>query len=82
MQTVELAGLAAAILTAPGKKRTMEVFGARAAEWFGLSSPDAFNTLAAIDKAVKELSSLFKLHTGVRPDIDAIMVMAESGRRM
>jgi len=71
-----LASLMASVAANEACERDMELFAQRARAWFGMDREAAEHTLkAAVDGAV-ELSSLFEVETGRRPDLSRLLADA------
>jgi HD-like signal output (HDOD) protein/GGDEF domain-containing protein len=78
VRTVELAGHAAAALTLSKPNGALAKFRRLADEWFGLSSTESGDLLAAIGEKAGEMSSLLRVSTGTAPNVQSILERADA----
>lgn len=81
-RTVELAGLAAAVMVSegPGGQERIERFRAAAQEWCGIPETQVLPMLQAIADLAQQLARVFGLNVGASPDVEGILSQAETIR--
>ena len=77
VRVVSLAGDVAETLSVPDPQPSLMRFIDRAQQWFGINEEHARSLLSGIADAAAALSSLFKLKTGQRADVESILAQAE-----
>ncbi|MCA9294444.1 MAG: HDOD domain-containing protein [Phycisphaerales bacterium] len=80
VRCVSLAVLAAVGLGEPPRPASIREFKKLANDWLGIEHDDVERLLKDLTAGASELSKLFSLATGARPDLQAILAEAEEAR--
>jgi diguanylate cyclase (GGDEF)-like protein len=76
-RAVELAGLAAMLLSLPEPEKELEHFNRSASQWFGLNHAHVTELLNKIGEGARQLAQLFHVAIGPAPNVEAILARAE-----
>jgi diguanylate cyclase (GGDEF)-like protein len=77
VRCVGLGNLAHDVLTDGDSAASLVAFRERAQQWFEIDAPAADALILRLGEAVKELSALFRVKTGLIPEADAILARAK-----